>query len=82
MWQKHGRVAAGAIEMKPMAIQSSIHLDEGRCEAGGLFRCMDGDHLLIAIHHLVIDGISWRIVFEDLRLDMNRRSGRSDSLAL
>ncbi|WP_239645173.1 condensation domain-containing protein, partial [Paenibacillus polymyxa] len=29
------------------------------------FRCMDGDHLLIAIHHLVVDGISWRIVFED-----------------
>ncbi|WP_254207985.1 non-ribosomal peptide synthase/polyketide synthase, partial [Paenibacillus sp. AK121] len=54
-----------AIEMKANAIQSSICLDEGPLVKLGLFRCMDGDHLLIAIHHLVIDGISWRIVFED-----------------
>ncbi|NEU28318.1 non-ribosomal peptide synthetase, partial [Paenibacillus polymyxa] len=56
---------AAAIEMKANAIQSSIRLDEGPLVKLGLFRCMDGDHLLIAIHHLVVDGISWRIVFED-----------------
>ncbi|MBZ6446207.1 MAG: condensation domain-containing protein, partial [Paenibacillus polymyxa] len=32
----------------------------------GLFRCTDGDHLLVAIHHLVVDGVSWRILLEDL----------------
>lgn len=24
------------------------------------------DYLLIAIHHLVVDGVSWRILVEDL----------------
>ncbi|OMF34627.1 condensation domain-containing protein, partial [Paenibacillus peoriae] len=54
-----------AIETKANAIQGSIRLDEGPLVKLGLFRCMDGDHLLITIHHLVVDGISWRIVFED-----------------
>ena len=31
----------------------------------GLFKTSKGDHLLIVIHHLVIDGVSWRILFED-----------------
>ncbi|KAF6612977.1 condensation domain-containing protein, partial [Paenibacillus sp. EKM101P] len=56
---------AATIETKANAIQSSIHLDEGPLVKLGLFRCTDGDHLLIAIHHLAVDGISWRIVFED-----------------
>ncbi|PPQ49577.1 non-ribosomal peptide synthetase, partial [Paenibacillus peoriae] len=56
---------AAAIEVKANAIQSSIRLNEGPLVKLGLFHCMDGDHLLIAIHHLVVDGISWRIVFED-----------------
>ncbi|MGG1674101.1 amino acid adenylation domain-containing protein, partial [Paenibacillus sp. NRS-1783] len=54
-----------AIEEKANAIQSSIRLDEGPLVKLGLFHCTDGDHLLIAIHHLVVDGISWRIIFED-----------------
>nr|WP_250636801.1 non-ribosomal peptide synthase/polyketide synthase [Paenibacillus sp. IHB B 3084] len=53
------------IEVKANAIQSSIRLDEGPLLKLGLFRCTDGDHLLIAVHHLVVDGISWRIIFED-----------------
>ncbi|MBE0341959.1 non-ribosomal peptide synthetase, partial [Paenibacillus sp. 28ISP30-2] len=54
-----------AIEEKANAIQSSIRLDEGPLLKLGLFHCADGDHLLITVHHLVIDGISWRIIFED-----------------
>ncbi|MDP1513484.1 condensation domain-containing protein, partial [Paenibacillus ottowii] len=38
-----------AIETQANAIQSSIRLDEGPLVKLGLFRCMDGDHLLIAI---------------------------------
>src|SRR5699024_6484930 len=30
-----------------------------------LFKTKEGDHLLISIHHLVVDGISWRIILED-----------------
>lgn len=48
-------------------IQSSIDLDQGPLVKLGLFQCIDGDHLLIVIHHLVVDGISWRILLEDIR---------------
>ncbi|CAJ1314008.1 non-ribosomal peptide synthetase [Paenibacillus nuruki] len=48
-------------------IQSSIDLDQGPLVKLGLFQCIDGDHLLMVIHHLVIDGISWRILLEDMR---------------
>ncbi|WP_278286427.1 MULTISPECIES: non-ribosomal peptide synthetase [Clostridium] len=47
-------------------IQDSIDLEEGPLVKLGLFKTHKGDHLLIAIHHLVIDGVSWRILFEDL----------------
>ncbi|MBU3162817.1 amino acid adenylation domain-containing protein, partial [Clostridium estertheticum] len=47
-------------------IQDSINLEEGPLVKLGLFKTHKGDHLLIAIHHLVIDGVSWRILFEDL----------------
>ncbi|MEW9702958.1 condensation domain-containing protein, partial [Paenibacillus sp. SI8] len=57
---------ARAVELKAGEIQSSIRLDEGPFMRLGLFRCKEGDHLLIAIHHLVVDGVSWRILFEDL----------------
>ena len=46
-------------------IQSSIELSTGPLVKLGLFRTKKGDYLLIAIHHLVIDGVSWRIIFED-----------------
>nr|WP_077995430.1 condensation domain-containing protein [Paenibacillus larvae] len=32
----------------------------------GLFRTAEGDHLFLAIHHLVMDGVSFRILLEDL----------------
>ncbi|UHA73129.1 amino acid adenylation domain-containing protein [Paenibacillus sp. 481] len=57
---------AAAIEAQATAIQRSIHLSEGPLMKLGLFRCAEGDHLLIVIHHLVVDGISWRILLEDI----------------
>lgn len=47
-------------------IQAGIDLESGPLVRAGLFHCPDGDHLLIAIHHAVIDGVSWRILLEDL----------------
>ncbi|WP_353961229.1 non-ribosomal peptide synthase/polyketide synthase [Paenibacillus sp. S-12] len=55
----------GAVEAKANDIQASIDLENGPLVKLGLFRCDDGDHLLIAIHHLVVDGVSWRILLED-----------------
>ncbi|MDF2857297.1 MAG: hypothetical protein K0Q87_3148, partial [Neobacillus sp.] len=31
-----------------------------------LFRTLEGDHLFLCIHHLVVDGVSWRILLDDL----------------
>ncbi|MDW7617945.1 amino acid adenylation domain-containing protein, partial [Peribacillus simplex] len=53
------------IEESCQRIQSSIYLEKGPLVKAGLFKTYEGDHLLIAIHHLVVDGVSWRILFED-----------------
>ena len=55
-----------AIENAAQRIQKSIDLANGPLIKTGLFKTMDGDHLLIVIHHLVIDGVSWRILLEDI----------------
>jgi amino acid adenylation domain-containing protein/non-ribosomal peptide synthase protein (TIGR01720 family) len=47
-------------------LQSSILLDKGPLIKLGLFHLKDGSRLLIVIHHLVIDGVSWRILLEDI----------------
>ncbi|QII47587.1 lichenysin non-ribosomal peptide synthetase LicA [Bacillus paralicheniformis] len=46
-------------------IQSSIDLTEGPLLKAAIFKTDQGDHLLIVIHHLIVDGISWRILLED-----------------
>ncbi|MDN4111432.1 amino acid adenylation domain-containing protein [Paenibacillus polymyxa] len=62
----HESEVSAAIEAKVNEIQAGIHLSEGPLVKLGLFHCPDGDHLLMAIHHLVVDTVSWRILFEDL----------------
>ncbi|TGE21487.1 amino acid adenylation domain-containing protein [Hymenobacter aquaticus] len=47
-------------------LQMGMNLADGPLVKVGLFRLPDGDRLLIAIHHLVVDGLSYRILFEDL----------------
>ncbi len=55
----------GFIEKKGREIQSSIDVKNGPLVHLGLFRTRTGDYLLIVIHHLVVDGVSWRILLED-----------------
>ncbi|NIM15220.1 MAG: AMP-binding protein [Candidatus Aminicenantes bacterium] len=47
-------------------IQASIDLEKGPLLKIALFQLDDGDRLLAALHHLVVDGMSWRILFEDI----------------
>ncbi len=47
-------------------LQSQIDLANGPLLKLGLFQTKTGSRLLIVIHHLVIDGISWRILLEDI----------------
>ncbi|WP_425657968.1 amino acid adenylation domain-containing protein [Tenacibaculum ascidiaceicola] len=49
-------------------LQSSININEGPLLKLGLFKGEKGDHLLIVIHHLIIDVVSWKILIEDLDL--------------
>lgn len=48
------------------ALQVSFDLQKAPMLKVAHFRLPDADRLLIIIHHLVVDGISWRIILEDL----------------
>lgn len=47
-------------------IQSSIDLTNGPLIKIALIHENENDYILIVIHHLVIDGISWRIILDNL----------------
>ncbi|RCL28711.1 non-ribosomal peptide synthetase, partial [Pseudomonas sp. AFG_SD02_1510_Pfu_092] len=48
--------------------QRSLHLAQGPLLRGVLATLADGSQrLLLVIHHLVVDGVSWRILLEDLQ---------------
>ncbi|MFN2416205.1 MAG: amino acid adenylation domain-containing protein [Pyrinomonadaceae bacterium] len=49
-------------------LQSSLNLSEGRLVRAALFKLGGGepDRVLIVIHHLAVDGVSWRVLLEDL----------------
>ncbi len=58
------------IEKGPMLRMTYFHLPEGR-----------GDRLHIVCHHLVIDGVSWRILLEDIQ-SVYRRLEKKQTLRL
>jgi amino acid adenylation domain-containing protein/non-ribosomal peptide synthase protein (TIGR01720 family) len=62
-------------------IQANINLKEGPLMKLGLFHLEDGDRLLIVIHHLLIDGVSWRILFEDIN-SLLKQYANNEELAL
>lgn len=47
-------------------LQGSLSLAEGRLVAAAHFRFQNADRVLLVIHHWAVDGISWRIVVEEL----------------
>ena len=49
-------------------VQQSLDIQQGQLIKLALFKAKDGDHLLIVIHHLIIDGVSWRILLEDFEV--------------
>jgi amino acid adenylation domain-containing protein/non-ribosomal peptide synthase protein (TIGR01720 family) len=49
-------------------LQTSLHLTKGPLARAALIHCGNqSDRLLLVIHHLVVDGVSWRILLEDLQ---------------
>lgn len=60
---------AAQIEQECNRIQGSFDLENSpSLVTSALFKTPDGDHLLVAIHHLAVDGVSWRILFEDFEI--------------
>jgi amino acid adenylation domain-containing protein/non-ribosomal peptide synthase protein (TIGR01720 family) len=47
-------------------LQASLSLERGPLLRAALFQGTGGDRLLILIHHLAVDGVSWRILLQDL----------------
>lgn len=58
-------------------LQESIDLHNGPLIKLGLFKTSAGDHLLIVIHHLVVDGLSWRILLEDIQIAYSQACSNS-----
>jgi amino acid adenylation domain-containing protein/non-ribosomal peptide synthase protein (TIGR01720 family) len=78
---KNRKTGFQELQTKVNGIQSGIHLEKGPLMKLGLFHLDDGDRLLIAVHHLVIDGVSWRILLEDIET-LYRQYKRGQELAL
>ena len=62
-------------------IQSSINLETGPLLKIAIFKGHEENRLLIVIHHLVMDGVSWRILLDDLSV-LYRQFESGESLQL
>lgn len=63
-------------------LQSGINLSDGPLIRLGLFHLKDGSRLLIVIHHLVVDGISWRFLLEDIHILYRQIKEKTSPLSL
>lgn len=58
---------SGSIEEYANQLQKGLCLQNGPLVRLGIFHTREGDYLLMVIHHLVVDGVSWRILLEDFK---------------
>ncbi|GAB1541057.1 hypothetical protein NUACC21_37270 [Scytonema sp. NUACC21] len=65
-----------AIEAAANELQTSLNLSEGPLVRVALFNLggQKPDRLLVVIHHLAVDVVSWRILLEDLQTAYNQLS--------
>lgn len=72
-----------AIEAAAVQLQASLNLSEGLLLRVALFELgvQKPSRLLLIIHHLVVDGVSWRILLEDLQTACQQLS-RSETIKL
>ncbi len=67
LWVREAGSAADAHGLYEQA-QRSLSLEEGPLLRAVYVRLADGSaRLLLVIHHLVVDGVSWRVLLEDLQ---------------
>ncbi|WP_055108692.1 non-ribosomal peptide synthetase [Paenibacillus ihumii] len=53
------------IREKGDELHRSLDIEEGPLIRLGHFRSGEGEYLLIVMHHLIVDGVSWSILLED-----------------
>ncbi|HVK99256.1 MAG TPA: amino acid adenylation domain-containing protein, partial [Dongiaceae bacterium] len=64
---------ANAITERCSVIQAGLSLAQGPLLAAGYFKLAEGRRkLLLVVHHLVVDGVSWRILLDDFTQALNR----------
>ena len=54
------------IDNKTNDLQKMLNIENGPLMSVGNFKTINGDYLVLIVHHLIVDGVSWRIIFEDL----------------
>lgn len=59
--------ASKLIQEKANKLQSSFSLSLGNLNACLIVRSDEGDQLIWFIHHLIVDGVSWRVLEQDLK---------------
>ncbi|MDQ1592735.1 MAG: hypothetical protein QOG71_3362 [Pyrinomonadaceae bacterium] len=74
---------SAAVERIADELQASLNIEEGTLMRVALFDLGDGkpQRLLTVIHHLAVDGVSWRILLEDL-LTAYRQLSRGEDVEL
>ena len=83
LWLHTGVGDATQVTALASAAQESLSLSSGPLlRAVGMDLADGGQRLLVAIHHLAVDGVSWRILLEDLAsaYDQLRRGGSAVTL--
>ena len=60
------RAPAAAVGRAGAALQASLDLQDGHLLRATFFEGSSSHRLLIVVHHLVVDTVSWRIMLEDL----------------
>lgn len=75
--------ADGALDSLERRLHAGLDLEAGRLVNAALVPLDDGSsQLLLVIHHAVVDGVSWRIIEEELReLVEAQAAGRPPALA-
>ena len=71
-----------ALEREGTRLQASLDIEQGPLMRAGYFILEGEARLLLAIHHLAVDGVSWRILFEELQQGYGQASeGQAVQLA-
>ena len=80
---KSGTELSKEIDKEATKIQAGLSIGRGEIFKPLLFKTAPGqaNHLLLVIHHLAVDGVSWRILIEDIRKSCEQQiEGRSINL--